>query len=144
MIEGKDASVNFIQEAIATANVVGYHKTTEFLIKLRSSDSSVLFQESVELIINEVLMNFKMDKSRLMGRYHDGNCRLARQLCYVLLNELLEMNAPSIASHFKKTPPLIYAEIRAFKLLDDENKYDKITLDRYTKVKNKINNKIKS
>lgn len=139
---GEDASVNFIQEAIWTANVIGFRETTDILIKLRSAESSSLFREKVEIVVNHVMVDFKMDKSRLLGTAHDGEGCIARRFCYVLLRESLNCDISHLCSYFKRSKPRIYAEMRAFGSMDKNNRVDSITIERYEKIKRAILKKI--
>ncbi len=140
MKNGKDVSVVFMEEAMRTGKVLGYKKTTEILINLRSADPASIFNGSVELIVNEVLLEFKMTKQQLLGR--NDNSRLARRFCYVLLKEHMCVDVDYLSRCFGREKPTIWEELRAFKSLDKENRVDVNVLAQYEKISKKVNLKL--
>ncbi len=143
MSKRADSSIIFIEEAIKTGRALGFSEVTAFLIELRKTESTASFKDKIDVIINEVLLDFSMTKKRLFeSRSHDGTSRIARQFCYKLMQSLLELDANSIGSIFKKSPPTIWREIRLFNELDRKNKIDIEVLNRYDTIHKKILNKI--
>ena len=140
MAGSKDISLTLIDEAIKTGNAIGFKETTKILRDLRKSNSSSVFTESIELVVNEVLLHFKMPKSKLCETKGEG--RLARRFCYVLLQEFLQVDVHFLKSHFNRSDKSVYLEMKLFKELDRSNRVDMPVLERYDKIHNKIKSKL--
>lgn len=138
---GKDVSVNFIEEAIKTGNAIGFKKTTEILIGLRKSESTSLFKESLELILNEVMIDFRMTKKQLLGK--GGDSRQARRFSYMLLKHYLSIDTSYLVSYFNRSPTSVWDEMSIFRKLDKSNKIDVQVLNRYEDIKKIIDKKLK-
>jgi hypothetical protein len=137
----KDVSVNLIQEAIKTSNAIGCQKTIDILRRLRSSDSSSVFTESIELVVNEVLLHFKMTKTQLLDK--KGESRLARRFCYVLLQHFMGTDIRYLTSYFNRSDKSVYLEVKLFHELERHNKVDVLVLERYDVIFKKIEKKLK-
>ena len=140
MRDGKDISVKFIEEAIKTANHIGYKKTIDVMVSLRKVNPDKIFTDSVEIIVNEVMINFKMTKAALLANKPES--RQARSFCYVLLKTKLRVDAPFLSSYFKRQKPTIYLDIRLFNMLDKNNKIDSHVLARYETIEKNIDKKL--
>jgi hypothetical protein len=143
MKNGKDDSVSFIEEAIRTANLIGFKKTKEILVGLRKVEPSAVFDGTVEIIVNCVALDFNMPKSKIFDKTGE-NSRLARRLCFALLVHYLNVDKKFLVRYFKRAESTIYNELNLFRELDSSSKFDLAILDRYNRLLNKLDNKIKN
>ena len=140
MRDGKDVSVKFVEEAIKTANHIGYKKAIDIMVSLRKVNPDKIFNDSVEIIVNEVMINFKMTKATLLANKPES--RLARQFCYILLQAKLNADVNYISSYFKRSNKTVWGDISIFNSLDANNKIDIQTLSRYESIKKNIDKKL--
>lgn len=140
MRDGKDASVSFIEEAIRTGKVIGYKRMTEILISLRKADPKITFNDNVEIIVNEVMLDFGMTKAQLFGK--KGESSLARRFCYALLKEIMSVDAIISAQYFKRDLSVIYKELCIFNKMTPSGRVDAPILARYVAIKARIQKKL--
>ena len=136
----KDVSVDLIQEVIKTGNAIGFKETMRILVELRNNNSTSVFQDSVELIVNEVLLHFKMTKPQLLDK--KGDSRLARRFCYKLLHHFLNVEIRFLTTYFRRSDKSVYLEMKLFNNLDRQNKVDILVLNKYDIIFEKVEKKI--
>ena len=140
MRDGRDVSVKLLKEVIKTNDIIGTEKLTDIMISLQKVNPDNIFKDSVEIIVNEVILNFKLTKAALMMNKPES--RLARRFCYVLLQVKLNTDTPYISGYFKRDKKTVWGEIALFNALDKENRIDSQILARYETIKKNIDKKL--
>ncbi len=140
MKDGRDVSVKFVEEAILTAKHIGYKRAIDIMVSLRKVNPDKIFTDSVEIIVNEVMINFKMTKAILLANKPES--RWARTFCYVLFQLKLNADVNYTAKYFGRNKKTVWKDLGIFNRLDSTNKIDSQLVSRFEIIKKSIDKKL--
>jgi chromosomal replication initiation ATPase DnaA len=128
-----DRSIELMGEVIQTASLIGSEKTKQAIIDARR-DIKYLDKTIGDLIKKHICKAFSISRDKLMLGTSKGTRTDALMVGYVLAKKYLDYKLLDIAILFKKDESNISKSITAFNRLQDNNKQDKIILDKYEKI----------
>ena len=129
-----------MEETVKTAKIIGVDKTVEFLRQLRKVESSSIIKAKREIIVNEVLIEFRLSMAMIRGAGRDT--KYARMFCFVLLKKHLYMDALEIGHIFDRSKQRVYEEQSAFNRLNPKFSQEADLIKRYNNLERVILEKI--
>lgn len=115
------------------------------MAKLRQiQDDSITHRETeyIEAIISCVLREYQINRAQLMEQ-RKGIPADARKMCYVVINEKLNLSEAQIGLQFSRHNKVVYRALSEYRQMQPDNRVDKKFFEKKRKIEIHLTNHFK-